>query len=206
MAAPRHVCILIFEDAEVLDVAGPFEVFSIAGRRDGLDPFRVTLAAGGTEVVTLRNGFRVTPHYSLAECPPIDILLVPGGPGSRRESGNPHVIEWIRDRAERCELLLSVCSGALILAATGMLDGLEITTHASAMPELARLAPNSKLREGVRFTDNGRILLSAGVSAGLDMSLEVVARLLGEDLAEEAAHYMEYHWNRNETGLPDVGL
>jgi transcriptional regulator GlxA family with amidase domain len=206
MSAQRHVVILVFDDAEVLDVCGPFEVFSVAGHRRGSEPFRVSLASEHPAPILLRNGFSVNPHYRLADCPPADILIIPGGPGARREVENPVVQDWIREQASSAELVLSVCTGALLLGVAGLLDGLDATTHAGAMSRLGEVAPRARIRPGVRFTDNGRILTSAGVSAGIDLSLHVVETLLGEGVAEETAGYMEYHWDRNEEGIADLGL
>ena len=206
MPPTRHVAILVFDEAEVLDVCGPYEVFSIAGRRNGLEPFTVSLVAERAGPVTLRNGFSVNPHRTLADCPPPDLLVLPGGLGTRREMHNTTIIEWIRSQATRAELVLSVCTGALLLGKAGLLDGLAATTHFGAVDLLREIAPEAEIREGARFVDNGRILLSAGVSAGLDVALHVVERLLGEELALEAAQYMEYHWDRNEEGLADEGL
>lgn len=204
--ATRHVVLFVFDDAEVLDVAGPYEVFSVAGRRHGLDPFRVSLVAERPGRVTLRNGFAVEPHATIHQAPPADVLLIPGGLGTRREMHNTAVLDWIRRSAARAELLLSVCTGALLLASAGLLDGLEATTHHGALDLLRETAPEARVREGVRFLDNGRVIVSAGVSAGIDMSLHVVERLLGGDLAAETASYMEYHWDRNATGLEDLGM
>ncbi len=202
----RRVAIVVFAEAEVLDVAGPYEVFSVAGRRHGLDPFEVRLVAEYPEPVTLRNGFTVVPHCTWADCPPIDVLVVPGGYGTRREMDNPRLVDWIRQRSSEAELLLSVCTGSLILARTGLLDGLDVTTHFLAMEELRKAAPKAQVRSGGRFWDTGKIVTSQGVSAGIDMSLHIVARLLGDELAEECADYMEYHWDRNEEGTGDEGL
>jgi transcriptional regulator GlxA family with amidase domain len=203
---PRHVGIVIFPEAEVLDVAGPFEVFSVTGRRHGLDLFHVSLIAELVEPVPLRNGFRLTPHYTLETAPPVDLLVVPGGYGTRREIDNPDLVEWIRRAAGGAELALSVCTGALLLAKAGLLDGIDATTHHQAIALLRELAPTARVRPGERFIDNGRVIVSAGVSAGLDMSLHVVERLHGYEVAQEAASYMEYHWDRNEEGLNDEGV
>ncbi len=204
--ATRQVSILVFDEAEVLDVAGPFEVFSVAGRRHGLEPFRVSLVAERSGAVALRNGFVVQPHYTLGQAPATDVLVVPGGYGTRRELTNPGLVEWIRGQAADCELVLSVCTGSLLLAKAGLLHGLEATTHHLAIPLLRELAPTAVIREGERFLDNGRVIVSAGVSAGMDMSLHVVDRLCGIEVAEETAVYMEYHWDRNEADLADEGV
>ena len=124
--------------------------------------------------------------------------MLPGGYGTRREMKNPLMLEWVARTAPRCELVLSVCTGALVLGAAGLLDGREATTHFMAFDELRAVAPAATIREGVRMVDNGNLILSAGVSAGIDMSLHVVAKLLGADVARETARYMEYDgaWER----------
>jgi transcriptional regulator GlxA family with amidase domain len=196
----------VFEDAEVLDVTGPFEVFSVAGQASEPRPFQVFLAAERPGPVVLRNGLSVNPHFRLADCPPADLLVVPGGYGTRREMHNPALTGWVRERAAAAELVLSVCTGALILAKAGLLDGLAVTTHGGAFDLLREAAPTSRLQPGARYVDNGRIILSAGITAGIDMSLYVVERLLGTEAAEAAARHMEYHWDRNEDGIVDEGL
>jgi transcriptional regulator GlxA family with amidase domain len=188
----RHTAILLFDEVEVLDFAGPFEVFSVCGRRSQLEPFRVTTVSERGQSIRARNGLVVTPTHSFASCPPIDILLVPGGFGTRREMRNPVVLEWVAKHARACELLLSVCTGALVLGSAGLLDGLSATTHHMAFPELRAAAPHTAVHEDARVVDNGRVILSSGVSAGIDMALHVVARLHGDDLARETARYMEY--------------
>jgi transcriptional regulator GlxA family with amidase domain len=204
--APRQIALFVFDDAEVMDVAGPYEVFSVAGRRHGLDPFQVTLVAERPGPVTLRNGFRVEPHTTLRDAPAADLLLLPGGPGTRREMHNPVLREWIRATALRAELVLSVCTGSLLLATAGLLDGIEATTHHGALDLLRQSAPAARVRAGARFLDNGRVIVSAGISAGIDMSLYVVGRLLGLEVAKEAAVYMEYRWDHRKPGTGDRGM
>ena len=195
----RSVAIVLFDDVEVLDFAGPFEVFSVCGRRSQLDPFDVFTVSERGQTIRARNGLVVTPLHSFESAPHPDIVLVQGGFGTRREMKNPVMLEWIARNGASSEYLLSVCTGALVLACAGLLDGLAATTHHLAFDELRAVAPVTTIREGARIVDNGRVILSAGVSAGIDMSLHVVARLLGEDLALEAARYMEYEgdWHRH---------
>jgi transcriptional regulator GlxA family with amidase domain len=188
----RTVGILLFEDVEVLDVCGPYEVFSVAGRRHGLDPFDVRLLAKDAAPVSARNGFIMTPHAALRDAPALDLLLVPGGLGTRTAQHDTELVAAVRDRAARAELVLSVCTGALVLGRAGLLDGLEATTHHSAFDELREAAPLARLRPEARYTDNGRVLTSAGIAAGIDLALHVVERLLGRDVAEEASRYMEF--------------
>lgn len=196
----RTVGVLVFDDAEVLDFAGPFEVFSICGRRNQLDLFHAMMVSESGRPVTARNGFVVTPRHSFATCPPLDILLVPGGFGTRAIMKNPVVLEWVARSSAAAEFVLSVCTGSLVLASAGILDGLHTTTHYMAFDELRASAPRTTIHEGVRIVDNGRVVCSAGVSAGIDMSLHMVARLHGDDIAREAARYMEYEgrWDSPE--------
>ncbi len=196
----RNVAILIFDEVEVLDFCGPFEVFGVAGLRSGDErPFHVYTVAEKASAVYARNGLSVNPAYTIAECPPPDILLVPGGYGTRRQIHNEALVNWVRAQAERVELLLSVCTGALVLAKAGLLTGLSATTHFAAFDKLKTLAPNTTLCPTERYVDNGKIILSAGISAGIDMSLYVVARLLGEEQANETARHMQYdYWPRKQ--------
>ena len=197
----KNVAVLIFDEVEVLDFCGPFEVFSVTGRRDNLAPFNVYTVAEGDGPVIARNNLSVNPTHMFSNCPQPDILLVPGGYGTRREMHNPVLIDWVRRRAEKSEIVLSVCTGALILAKAGMLDGLSATTHHGAIELLKEVAPRTDVLESERVVDNGRIVLSAGISAGIDMSLYVVSRLLGMGQAEETATYMEYDWSKRSVRL-----
>lgn len=190
----RNVAILIFNDVEVLDFSGPFEVFSVAGGHGEDNTFRVFTVAEDRRPIWARGGLAVNPAFSLEDCPTPHIMVVPGGRGTHREKDNPLLLKWIRQRSESAELILSVCTGSLILANAGLLEGLAATTHHTTLDLLRDLAPHSRIYSDRRFVDNGRIITSAGISAGIDMSLHVVARLLGQAKAEETAHHMEYEW------------
>jgi transcriptional regulator GlxA family with amidase domain len=194
MAETRKVCIVIFDEVEVLDFCGPFEVFSVTGGRAGLQPFEVFTVAEESRSITARGGLSVNPSYSFASCPRPDILLVPGGFGTRREIKNAKMLEWLRKRSPEAELVLSVCSGSLLLGKAGLLDGLTATTHYAALDELRNISSSISIDSSRRFIDNGHMIVSAGISAGIDMSLYVVARLLGDEQAIETARYMEYRW------------
>jgi transcriptional regulator GlxA family with amidase domain len=195
----RHVAILIFPEVEVLDFAGPFEVFAVANELTGFETFHTFTVAEQPGSVRARNGLKVLPDFTLETAPPPDILIVPGGAGTRPLLKKPAVLEWIRQRARKAEVVASVCTGSLVLATAGLLHHLRATTHHENFAELAALAPNTDVVEDVRFTDNGQVLTSAGISAGIDQSLHIVARLLGEAVATQTARYMEYHW-RNDGG------
>lgn len=194
-AMPKNVAILIFDDVEVLDFCGPFEVFSVTGGRANSTPFHVYTVAESNRPIRAVGGLSVNPTHTLADCPRPDILLIPGGLGTRREVHNPRIIDWIKARHREVELLLSVCTGALLLAQAGLLDGKRAATHHSAFDLLRQIAPTSTVLESERIVDNGKIILSAGISAGIDMSLYVVSRLLGEGQAEETVAHMEYDWS-----------
>jgi transcriptional regulator GlxA family with amidase domain len=202
----RTTGILLFDDAEVLDFAGPFEVFSVCGRRSQLDPFHVVTVSERGQTITARNGFVVTPTHSFSSCPALDIVVVPGGYGTRREMKNQVVLEWVAEHARTAEYLLSVCTGSLVLGSAGLLDGLHATTHHLAFAELRAAAPGAHVHEGVRIVDNGTVICSSGVSAGIDMSLHLVARLLGDDLARETARYMEYEGRWDDVSRLVTGL
>ncbi|HET9984142.1 MAG TPA: DJ-1/PfpI family protein, partial [Longimicrobiales bacterium] len=195
MGSPRNVAVLVFDDVEVLDFCGPFEVFSVTGRREDLDLFHAYTVAERPAAVAARGGLAVLPAYTLADAPPADVLVIPGGFGTRREMNNAALVAWVRDAAARAELVLSVCTGALILARAGLLDGLQATTHHGALDLLESVAPETRVRRDRRIVDNGRIVVSAGISAGIDAALHVVAKLHGRDRALETARYMEYDWS-----------
>jgi transcriptional regulator GlxA family with amidase domain len=189
-----QVQVLIFDDVEVLDFAGPFEVFGVTGLRTGPAPFEVRTVGLTKAPVRARNGLEVQPALSIDDDTPCDVLVLPGGYGTRREMHNGALLEWIRRRAAHAEVVLSVCTGALLLARAGLLAGLDATTHHVAFDELAAADPSTRVLRGERVVDNGRFVTSAGISAGIDASLHVVARLLGDDVATETAAYMEYDW------------
>lgn len=189
----RDVAILIFDDAEVLDFCGPFEVFSVAGKLAEPPSLNVFTVAQKSPIKA-RNGLSVNPAFLLGNCPQPDILVVPGGIGSRKELNNESLIAWIKRTAQSAEMVLSVCTGALLLGKAGLLNGLEATTHHTAVDLLREVVPASIVRENQRFVDNGSVVTSAGIAAGIDMSLHVVSRLLGSDVAVATAKQMEYPW------------
>ncbi len=195
MTAVRRVAILIFDEVEVLDFAGPFEVFGVTGKAVGEKPFEVFTVAERREPVSAVNGLSINPACSIDDCPVPHILLIPGGYGTRRQLTNDRLLGWIRAMNAQTELTLSVCTGALLLGKAGLLDGLQATTYHTTFDLLGELAPTATLCPSHRFVDNGHIITSAGISAGIDMSFYVVARLLGPEKALETARYMEYDLN-----------
>lgn len=189
----KNIAILLFDDVEVLDFAGPFEVFAVADELRGHAMFNVFTVAENVGTVRARNGLKVVPHFAREDCPTPHVLIVPGGFGTRALLHKPALLEWLRLKAKHAEMLMSVCTGALVLAKAGLLDGLRATTHHGSFELLRTLAPRTEVVESDRFVDNGHILTAAGISAGIDCSLHVVGRLLGPETADETARYMEYH-------------
>lgn len=193
----KRVGIVLFNDIEVLDFTGPFEVFSLARlneerRHEEPSPFDVVLVAESPEPTTTTGGMRVLPHHTFADCPPLDILVVPGGSGIRREVHNPILLGWLRTRAAEVELVASVCTGSMLLGFAGLLDGLSATTHWLAFDWMRQAFPAVTVVTDQHVVDAGRTITSAGISAGIDMALKVVARYHGEPIARTTAHRMEY--------------
>ncbi len=190
----RRIGILIYPEVEVLDVAGPFEVFNLAGKNQSPKPFQVSTVAE-THLNTARGGLNFKANHLISENPSLDILLVPGGPGARKEIFNEPLLEYIQDQAKQVEHLLSVCTGAMLLAQAGVVSQMPLTTHHLAVEELRALAPQNTIDTTRRIIDNGKVILSAGISAGIDMSFYVVKKLWGEAMAKDTANEMEYTWN-----------
>ncbi|WP_209121228.1 DJ-1/PfpI family protein [Alkalihalobacillus sp. BA299] len=190
----RTVGILLFNDVEVLDFAGPFEVFSIATIPKSNDkPFIVKTISENGELVTARNGLNVKPDFSFANHPSLDIVIIPGGYGAEKiEINNPNVIEWIKKQQTKVEFMTSVCTGALLLAKAGILDGRRATTHWMDIDRLEQEFPDVSVQRGVKFVDEGSLITSGGISAGINMSFHLISRLLGKEVAIETARRMEY--------------
>jgi transcriptional regulator GlxA family with amidase domain len=196
----RDIAILIFDDAEVLDFCGPFEVFSVTNELNDYGLFNVYTVAERKRTIRARNGLRVQPDFGFRTCPSPDILLIPGGSGTRTVMRDNAALSWIKSAAAEVQLLLTVCTGSLVLARTGLLDGLKATTHHEVMQLLRESAPNTEVLPEKRFIDNGTVIVSAGISAGIDMCLYVVAKLHGQEVAKRTARYMEYSWQRVKEG------
>ena len=193
----KRVGIVMFNDIEVLDFCGPFEVLSVPRldedrRRDEPSPFEVLLVAQGTEPVTTTGGMKVLPHSSFDNCPPLDILVVPGGWGTRAEMKNEVMLAFVKARAAQVETLTSVCTGSLILANAGLLDGLHATTHWRSLGLMQQLFPKVAVDTQSHVVEDGKVLTSAGISAGIDMALRLVVRYCGEPVARATARHMEY--------------
>ncbi len=206
----KTVGILIFDDVEVLDFCGPLEVFAtvrplgqhlldVSARQ-----FDVITIAESEAMIKCRAGLMVQPHYTIDNHPPLDILVVPGGIGVRRELQNAKLLDWIAAQNQTSSLTMSVCTGSFLLAARGLLDGQVATTHQDGIKQFREAHPSVTVREKARYVDSGHIVTSAGVSAGIDMALYVVCRLLGEEVAAQAAHVMEYEWSERHATLGAV--
>lgn len=192
MDKQRSVAILLFDDAEDLDFCGPMSVFSMANRNLDPEPFSIFTVAEKKKPLTTRHGLTVTPAYSFESHPAIDILVIPGGLGARREVHNDAVIIWIRKNAACAEHLLSVCTGALLTGAAGLLDGIQATTHHSAFDKLHEIAPAAIIVRNKRFVDNGKIVVAAGVTAGIDTAIHLVGKLIDKACADKIVDIMEY--------------
>jgi transcriptional regulator GlxA family with amidase domain len=196
MHNPISVGILLFNDVEVLDFAGPFEVLSLAQAGVGGPKFfsvKTVSQTGG--MISACNGLKVQPDYSFENAPHFDIVVVPGGYGARAvEVKNKAVVEWLKERFKTVEIMASVCTGAFLLAEAGVLDGIECTTHWMRTEEFREKYPAVKVRVGERYVDAEKIVTSAGVSAGIDMSLHLVERLVGRAAAGGTAKGMEYDY------------
>ena len=188
----RNVAILIFDEVEVLDFSGPFEVFGVADGLQQNDAFNVFTVAESPGTVRARNGLKIVPNRTLEDCPAPQILVIPGGIGTRPLLNKPALLEWLRVKAKHAEIVMSVCTGALVLARAGLLEGLRVTTPPLSLDLLRELAPGATVDPSGRFFDNGKILTSGGISAGIDCALYVVGRLLGGAAATATAQHMEY--------------
>ncbi len=195
---PLQVGILIFDGVEVLDFAGPYEVFSrtrlvpgLESRRDEASaPFRVFTLAPAAEPVTATGGLRVIPDHGLETAPGMDMLVVPGGFGVRRLLEDESLLAWLRQVRATARHVASVCTGSLLLARAGLLQGRRATTHWGSLERLGALDPSITVVRDQRVVEDG-ITTSAGVAAGLDMALTLVERLCGREVAAETARYIE---------------
>jgi transcriptional regulator GlxA family with amidase domain len=190
-----HVAILVFPEVEVLDFAGPFEVFSVAARIHAgapeAPPLRVSIVGPDYAPVRARHGLGIIPHLSYEDAGAVDLLVVPGGvvTGVLEDRA---ALRWVAQAAQGAALVASVCTGAFVLAQLGMLDGLPVTTHWEDAALLQERYPDLAVLRDTPYVDNGRIVTAAGISAGIDMSLHLVGRVLGPAAAQATARQMEY--------------
>ncbi|MBM7035050.1 DJ-1/PfpI family protein [Vibrio ulleungensis] len=189
-----NIGIYIYDDAEVLDFSGPFEVFSTA-KRLASNHWNVFLVAEHNEPVVARGGYQVLPHYSMSNHPEIDLLVVVGGVHTA-ELEKPAVIDWIARVDKQATHVISVCTGAFLLAKAGVIDGKAVTTHWEDIGDLRDGFPQLEVVEGRRWVDTGKYVTSGGISAGIDMSLHMVSRLTNYLFAQSVARQMDYQWQQ----------
>ncbi len=200
---PLIVGILIFDDVEILDVAGPFEVFSVTRLNDEQrlqqsSPFKVYLIAEKNKQIIAIGGLRLTPDVTISECPELDLLIIPGGWGTRKESKNRILIKWISNQFTKDRLIASVCTGSSLLGKASLLDGRDATTHWRAFDFLQESAPKARILKNVRFTLTEPIFTSAGVSAGIDLALRIVSHFFGTEVGQTTARQMEYPYPNSD--------
>ena len=202
-----RVGIYFFPDVEVLDFAGPYEVFTTASRvflrqnPSANPPFEVFTLSEGGSAIKARAGLNVLPDQGIDQHPPIDLLIIPGGIVTA-ERGKPAVIQWIATQARQTRLTASICTGAFLLAETGLLQDRKATTHWEDLADLQHDFPEIQVVADCSWVDEGDIITSGGISAGIDMSLHLVERLAGPDLALATARQMAFRWRReNESPL-----
>ena len=195
MNNPRNVAILVFDEVEVLDFSGPYEVFNVACGAASPQPFYVYTVGITGQSVQARGRFTVTPRYSIENCPQADILIVPGGFGTRPLIKHDGLISWLTDQSEKAEWLLSVCTGALLLAKAGLLQNASATTHHTAFEQLMELSPTTKIEKDKRYVrSTAKIFTSGGISAGIDLALHMVEILAGPEVHAAVIDEMEYNW------------
>ena len=192
----KNVALLLFDNVEVLDFAGPYEVFAVADKLGDDSAFNICTVGLTHGTVRAVNGLKVLADYTLEDCPSPHLILIPGGAGIRKLLNQPALLEWLRIKARTAEIVASICTGALLLGKAGLLDGLRVTTHHACLDELRAAAPAALVDPSQRFHDNGKFCTAAGISAGIDLSLHLVARLLGPEAADATASHMEYERRR----------
>jgi transcriptional regulator GlxA family with amidase domain len=184
--------VAVFDGAEELDWAGPWEVLAAWAQHWPDDGVRVFTLAPDEQVVTCAKGLRVLPDETWRTAPPLDVLVYPGGRGTRAELRDEAVLDWVRGVSRSGAVVASVCTGSLVLAAAGLLDGKPATTHWQSLELLPTLGKDIEVRPDDRFVDNGEVITAAGVSAGIDMALHLVARLHSSERAREVRRYIQY--------------
>jgi transcriptional regulator GlxA family with amidase domain len=194
---PRVLGVVLFPGFEALDVFGPIEMF---GNLFGMVEIRMVAERPG--VVRSAQGFGVQVDHTFADCPRLDLVMVPGGMATREEANNPVLVGWLGERAAAAEIAMTVCSGTQLLARTGLLDGRRATTNKMFFDSIASEAPKVEWVKQARWVEDGKFATSSGVSAGIDMALAVIARLWGEPLAERLALATEYDWHRDAAWDP----
>ena len=204
MGSKRTLGVVLFEGFELLDVFGPLEMFGLAAEH-----FEIRLISQTGGMVASRQGPKSVCDDSFQSAPAIDVLLVPGGIGTRREVDNQELLDWLKERSEQAELVASVCTGSALLAKAGVLDGLRATSNKLAFAWASSQSEQVQWQQQARWVEDGKLFSSSGVSAGIDMSLAVIAKLVSQQAAEDAANFAEYTWQRDancDPFAPVVGV
>ena len=190
--SPRRIAIVLFDGVEELDAAGPWEVLSYWTRRHPEDGWEVVLTSRDGAAVTAAKGMVIGAHVSFEQLGAVEVLLHPGGGGTRPLQRDRRHLDWVREQRQRVPLMTSVCTGSLVYASAGLLAGRPATTYWSAFDELTAADPSIEVRPDDRFVDDGDVVTSAGVSAGIDMALHLVVRLAGADRARQVRRGIQY--------------
>ena len=188
----RNVGILVFDGAEVLDFAGPFEVFAVTSEINDFGLFDVFTVGESRDAISAVNGLSVNPDYDFINCPKLDILILSGGSGTRELMQNQKTLDWINNVHQNTEITVSICSAARLLAVLGLLNEQPYCTHHLVYDHLQELVPSGIPQKDERFVNSGKIYTSGGISAGIDVSFHIVEKLHGKAIAEKTAAYMEY--------------
>lgn len=192
MSAPKQIGIVLFPEVEELDAVGPWEVLAFWTRSFPEDGYAVSCMSLSGGLIECAKGLVVQSHYSFADAPPLDALVYPGGQGTRAQLHDDARLDWLRRQRAEIPLMTSVCTGSLVYAAAGLLTHRPATTHWASLDLLAELDPTIDVRRDERFVDDGDVITSAGISAGIDMALHLVARLAGADRAREVRRGIQY--------------
>ena len=189
------VGIVLYNDVELLDFSGPVEAFTLSENKDYFanSPFQVITIAQTTQTILTRGGIKVMPDFSFETCPKVDLLIIPGGRGTRREMYNPSLIGWLNRVKDSIPLIASVCSGALILARLDDMDGKTLTTHKDVRETLEKSFPNI-IVSNKRCVKDGKYYSSAGITAGIDLTLMIIADVIDVETAKQVSDVMEYDW------------
>jgi len=194
----KTVGILIFDNAEVLDFAGPFEVFSVTSELNNFELFNVFTIAKTTEPISAVNGLSVNPKYNFENAPNIDILIIAGGAGTRNQMKDIETLDWIKDVHKNSLITASICSGSRLLGVLGLLNNQPYCTHHEVYDHMLEIVQSGIPQKTKRFVGFDKIYTSGGISAGIDLSFHIVESLHGKDIALKTAEYMEYDWNENK--------
>jgi transcriptional regulator GlxA family with amidase domain len=197
MKSARSIAVVLFDEFELLDVFGPLEMFGMMP-----DSFDIVLVAESAGEVASRQGPKSVVEHGFSEGRQYDILLVPGGKGTRKEVDNPALLEWLRKQSSGAEYVTSVCTGSAILARAGVLDGVRATTNKRAFAWAISQGDKVHWQKEARWVEDGKFFTSSGVSAGMDMTLALIARILGSESAEQVATWTEYEWHRDASRDP----